>query len=353
MSEGPDREEKTEEPSEKRLSEARSKGNTPNSRDAAIVLNIVAIWLVLTYLFSGASVRVAAALRPFIEDPARWELRTAGDFGQLLTYIAIYLGGALLPVVGLIALSGLLGAVPQSGGLILTRLSPDFSRLSLLKGLSRTFGQSNLTNGAKTLFRVGLLGVVTLSSLRSLSTTFLTGDGLAATALAQTIVGVMANLVRDILMVVIIIAVADIFLVRYFWRRDLKMSKQEVKDEQKEAEGDKALKHRMRLLARQRLKRRMIAAVPKATVVIANPTHFAVALRYVKEEGGAPKVVAKGQDSLALRIRAIAEQNNVPVIENKPLARALHEAVPVDAFIPPEFYKAVAEIISLLMKRRR
>jgi flagellar biosynthetic protein FlhB len=110
---------------------------------------------------------------------------------------------------------------------------------------------------------------------------------------------------------------------------------------------------RIRMIARQRLKKRMMAAVPNATVVIANPTHYAVALRYVRSEGGAPRVVAKGRDSLALRIRSTAEQSGIPVVENKPLARALYEAVPLDATLPPEFYRAVAEIISMIMRRER
>jgi flagellar biosynthetic protein FlhB len=142
-------------------------------------------------------------------------------------------------------------------------------------------------------------------------------------------------------------------LVRHKWLRDLRMTKQEIKDEAKEAEGDPAIKMRIRMLARQRLKRRMMAAVPKATVVIANPTHYAVALRYVRSEGGAPRVVAKGRDSLALRIRSTAEQSGIPVIENKALARALYESVPLDATLAPEFYRAVAEIISVIMRRER
>jgi flagellar biosynthetic protein FlhB len=145
--------------------------------------------------------------------------------------------------------------------------------------------------------------------------------------------------------------VADLVWSRLFWQRELRMTRQEVKDEHKQSEGDPILKARMRSLARDRSRRRMIAAVPRATLVIANPTHFAVALRYVREEGGAPLVVAKGQDLVALKIRHVAEENGIPVIEDKLLARSLYESVQVDKIIPSQFYKAVAEIILFLMVR--
>src|SRR5690606_31722062 len=134
-------------------------------------------------------------------------------------------------------------------------------------------------------------------------------------------------------------------------RRDLRMTRQEVKDEHKQIDGDPIVKARLRSLARDRSRKRMMAAVPRATMVIANPTHFAVALRYVREEGGAPLVVAKGQDLIALKIRQIAEENGIPVIEDKLLARSLYQSVEVDKLIPPEFYKAVAQIVFFLLSR--
>jgi flagellar biosynthetic protein FlhB len=129
------------------------------------------------------------------------------------------------------------------------------------------------------------------------------------------------------------------------------MTRQELKDEMKQAEGDPLVKARLRSLARDRARRRMMAVVPKATVVIANPTHYAVALKYDRAKGGAPVVVAKGVDLIALRIREIAARHSVPVIEDKPLARALYDAVEVDQWIPPEFYRAIAKILHFLYSR--
>jgi flagellar biosynthetic protein FlhB len=142
-----------------------------------------------------------------------------------------------------------------------------------------------------------------------------------------------------------VIAVVDIFSTRHFWYEDLRMSKQEIKDENKQADGDPMVKARQRSIARDRARKRMMSEVPRATLVIANPTHFAVALRYDADGEGAPIVVAKGQDLIALRIREIAEESGVPVFEDPPLARSMFAQVSLDNLIPPEFYQAVAELI--------
>ena len=162
-----------------------------------------------------------------------------------------------------------------------------------------------------------------------------------------------ARMLGAVLMVVAIFAAIDWFWQRLSFMRRMRMSKQEIKDEMKETEGDPLIKGRIRSIARDRARKRMIAAVPRATLVIANPTHFAVALRYVRSEGGAPLVLAKGKDLIALRIREVAEQQGIPVVEDKPLARSLHDSVEVDRMIPPEFYKAVAKIILFLSSRGR
>lgn len=286
MGEAPDRDAKTEQPTEQRLKDAKKKGNSPFSRDVPVLLSSVAIWIVFSLLSVGAGTQIASALRPFLESPGMWDIASSGDVNRLLAYLALYVGGAVLPLLALFAASGLLGAFPQSGGVAATRLKPDLSRLSPIKGLKRILGASNLMGGMKSVVRVALLALVAILSLRRLSMTYLSGDGLAPTTLAAAMLSTVTALVRDIVLVIATLALLDVLMVRYFWRRNLMMTKQEIRDEVKDAEGDMALKHRMRLLARQRLKRRMMDAVPQATVVIVNPTHFAVALRYVKEEGG-------------------------------------------------------------------
>jgi flagellar biosynthetic protein FlhB len=160
------------------------------------------------------------------------------------------------------------------------------------------------------------------------------------------------RIVSAICIATIVLVAIDLAWARFSWRRELRMTKQEIKDEHKQSEGDPLVKARLRSLARDRMRKRMIAAVPRATLVVANPTHFAVALRYVREEGGAPLVVAKGQDLIALRIREVAAEHGIPVIEDKALARSLYKTVEVDKMIPPEFYKAVAEIVLYVQGRQ-
>jgi flagellar biosynthetic protein FlhB len=171
-------------------------------------------------------------------------------------------------------------------------------------------------------------------------------------ALPNLVLTMSTRLLMAIAVATIVLVAADLVWSRLFWARDLRMTRQEVKDELKQVDGDPLVKARMRSLARDRARKNMMAAVPRATFVIANPTHYAVALRYVKEEGGAPLVIAKGQDLMALRIREIASQHAIPVIEDKLLARSLYKVVEVDKMIPPEFYKAVAEIVFFLFQRR-
>ena len=150
----------------------------------------------------------------------------------------------------------------------------------------------------------------------------------------------------------LVLVVVDLLWSRIHWRKELRMSREELKEEMKQAEGRPEVKARMRTIGRARARKRMMAAVPQATLVITNPTHYAVALRYVRSEGGAPKVLAKGADLLALRIREIAGLHSIPIVEDKPLARSLHDNVQVDQLIPPQFYKAVAEIIYYLHTRK-
>jgi flagellar biosynthetic protein FlhB len=165
-------------------------------------------------------------------------------------------------------------------------------------------------------------------------------------AVPELILTIAMRLLMAVCVVTILLLAVDLLWVRMHWRKDIRMSKQEIKDEMKELEGDPLKKARLRSLALDRRRRSMIAA--RATPVIANPTHYAIALRYVREEGGAPLVLSKGKDLIALKIREIAEQHLIPIIEDKLLASSMYDSVDVDSPIPPEFYKAVAELVHIL-----
>jgi flagellar biosynthetic protein FlhB len=170
--------------------------------------------------------------------------------------------------------------------------------------------------------------------------------------LPQRILDLSVKAVAAVLVATVAVAAADLGWSRILWRRDHRMSKQEVKEELRQAEGDRMIKARLRSLRLDRSRKRMLSAVPRATMVVVNPTHYAVAMRYVRAEGGAPMVVAKGADFIALKIRSIAEESGIPVIEDQPLARSLYSAVNVDRPIPTEFYRAVAEIVHLIQQRK-
>ena len=200
--------------------------------------------------------------------------------------------------------------------------------------------------------RLGAVSLLGLMALRSANNDVVNALFMEPAALPALILDMATRVIATVAVATVVLVAADIVWSRVSWQRELRMTRQEVKDEMKQADGDPIVKARLRSLARDRLRKRMIAAVPRATLVVANPTHFAVALRYVREEGGAPLVVAKGQDLIALRIRDVAAEHGIPVIEDKALARSLYKTVEVDKMIPAEFYKAVAEIVFYVLGRQ-
>ncbi|MGE3066417.1 MAG: flagellar biosynthesis protein FlhB [Hyphomicrobiaceae bacterium] len=353
MSEAPDRESKTEEATEKKRRDAIEKGNVPFSREAATLASLAALLVVTAFLFVGNAQHLRLALQVFIDDPGGWRLENGADVIRLFQAVGIDAARLLVPVVIVLGLAGILSSVLQNPpALVLDRIMPDLSRLSLSKGWRRLFGMQGQVEFLKALFKLGVVVLVGYIVLRSTEGDVLKAMFLEPTVVPELVRNLMLRLVSAMVLATVVLVVADLVWSRVFWQRELRMTRQEVKDEQKQMDGDPILKARMRSLARDRSRRRMMTNVPRATLVIANPTHYAVALRYVREETGAPIVVAKGQDLIALRIRQIAEENGIPVIEDKPLARSLYDSVQVDRMIPPEFYKAVAEIVLFLMVRK-
>jgi len=247
--------------------------------------------------------------------------------------------------------AGLAGHVLQSRPTFnLDKLAPDLSKLSLLSGLSRIFGLQGWVNLIKGLIKLAIVGAAIWTQLWP-------ARGMLESILTQSPQAVMADMSHLLFKVLVaalsaLLAIAGLdyfFQYRRFMSRNM-MSRQEIKEEFRQNEGDPIIKAKVRQLRQERARKRMIAEVPKATVVITNPTHYAVALKYESGKTAAPICVAKGVDALALRIRAVAEENEVPVIENPPLARALHATVELDEAIPPEHYKAVAQVIGYVMR---
>ena len=352
MAEKPDKESKTEQPTPKKIRDALEEGNVPHSREAGTLASLAGVVVAASFFVAEGTASMTAALRSFIDDPGGWRLENAADASRLFEFVAHGVTGLMVPFALILMAFGLAASFLQNAPrLVAKRIMPDLSRLSIMKGFSRIFGAQGRVEFLKATLKlvgIGIGGTFLLMSMQGDVIKAMMSDprGLPALLLSSGL-----WLFGLALLAMAVLAIGDLFWSRHFWHSELRMTRQEVKDEMKQSEGDPIVRSRMRSLARDRSRRRMMASVPKATLVIANPTHYAVALRYVREEGPAPLVVAKGSDLVALKIREIAEANDIPVIEDKPLARALFKSVEVDQLIPPQFYKAVAEIVLHLMKK--
>lgn len=353
MTEDADREARSEEATEKRLSDAVEKGNVPFSREAVTCGSLIASLMALSLIGPWAAVRVSGGLSSVLDGAGTIRLDDREEAAILLAAVLRMGGLAILPVMFLLMGGGLIAALAQNlPRASLERITPQLARVSLASGFKRLFGLQGLVEFLKSLLKLTAVCVAAGFAIRGGLTHMLNGLETEPQLLPRLALDLVVQLLAVLCALAALLAVGDLVWSRIKWRRDLRMTRQEVKDEHKQAEGDQTLKHKARTAARQRISRRMMANLPRATVIVTNPTHFAVALRYVREEGGAPVVVAKGADHLALRIRSLAGEHDIPIVENKPLARGLYDAIDVDQMIPEEFYKAVAEIIHFLQLRR-
>lgn len=354
MSDEPDKESKTEDPSEKRIRDAVEKGNVPFSQEAGILSSISAI-LVIGLMTAGPSIsNLSHRLGLIIENSATYDLSNGNDALDIILGQVWGVFLVALPVLAVISMGGLLGPlmqnVPQAN---LERLVPKAQRISPAANFSRFFGKQAWFDFGKMVLKVVAVMTIAYWALMREMPRIVESSATEVMAIPGMILSIFNALIAPICVVALLIAIVDVVFTRLRWFSDLKMTRQELKDEHKQSEGDPQVKERARQIARQRLRSRMMADLPRATVVIANPTHYAVALRYSPVEGGAPLVIAKGIDHLALRIREKCEELTIPVVENKPLARSLYAAVEVGAMIPPDFYRAVAEIIHFVDERNR
>ena len=354
MAEQDDKANKTEEATEKKIHEAEEKGNVPFSKEAGTFASLAAVFIAASTLVAPGVVQLRTILSRFVEDPGGWRLSNSADALGILGLAVLPAVSAVVPVVAVIAVAGIAASLLQNAPrLVGERIAPQVSRLSLSNGWKRIFGLHGHVDFLKALFKLVAVSVLGFLVLKSAFAHMVSATFVEPSAIPDLVLAVIIRLVAAVAVAALVLLATDLVWARLFWRRGLRMSRQEIKDEVKLTEGDPLVKARLRSLARDRARRRMIANVPKATLVIVNPTHYAVALRYVREEGGAPLVVAKGLDLIALKIREIAKQHAIPVVEDKLLARSLYESVRVDQMIPPQFYKAVAQIVFFLMARGR
>jgi flagellar biosynthetic protein FlhB len=353
MSDETDRDSRTEEPSEKKLKDASDKGNDPLSREAPLFASLIATLAVTAFLVKPATISLATLFQNSLDHLGGARLNTSDDAVRTIGVLLLPASLTVMPIILLFAAFGLVAHFAQSlPRFIGSRIAPELQRISPVSGLSRLFGAKGLMHFLRTFLQLTVIGAALWMVLRSEQNHIALLLHVPASAIPQELLSLILSLVAGVAAASAVLVAFDIVWTRFQWRRDLRMTKQEVKEEARQAEGDPMVKARLRSIALDRARRRMMAQVPRASLVIANPTHYAIAIRYVREEGGVPIVVAKGQDLIALKIREIAAQSGVPVIEQKLLARSMYDLVDVDQAIPQQFYRAVAELIHVLSRKK-
>ena len=344
---------KTEDPTSKRLDDARKQGQVANSREVNNLFMMLALTLSVAMFGSAVAGDIKNLALPFVESTD--QIPTDIGHLQMLGWrlFAHILMVGIVPMI--LALFAAFGSSYLQFGLLWSaeHLMPSLNKISPIAGFGRIFSIRSFVEFLKGLAKIAIVGSVAISLLVPAVRDVHHLIGLEPIQILGTTKSMVIHLLFGVLSVIFAITIFDFFYQRFQHTRSLRMSRQELKDEYRDTEGDPMVKGRLRQLRMERARRRMMAEVPKSDVVVTNPTHFAVALKYDQATMNAPRVIAKGVDKAAQRIREIAKEHDIPVMENPPLARGLHAAVEVDQEIPPEFYKAVAEVISYIMKLRR
>lgn len=344
--------EKTEQGTSKRQEEAREKGQVAKSRELPSVAVLVAC-LIYFYFNIGGLLQKLMALMASL-------LRSAGSTSITVDSVPSYLAGLIVqtalllaPLCGIVFLVALLANVVQIGFLFSSSsVEPQFSRINPIKGLENLFSLRSLVEFIKNILKMSVIGLISYNVIRNEISHCLP-------LAEESIWGIMVYMGRisfkillDTCWVLIILAIFDYLYQRWEYDKSLRMSRQEIKEEYKNTEGDPIIKARIKHLQREMARKRMMAAVPTADVVITNPTHLAVALKYDQEKRSAPYIVAKGAGLIAEKIRELARENKVPVIENKPLAQVLYKMVKIEETIPENLYRSVAEILAYVYSLR-
>jgi flagellar biosynthetic protein FlhB len=341
---------KTEEPTAKRLEDARKRGQVVHSREVANWLMLLAVAIVVVALAPGIMDSLGQTLRPFIERPHAFSVGADGTIEGMETSMFAFLAPLAAPFA-LLVVAALASGFLQHGFLFSTEaIKPDLDKISLTQGFHRLFSVRSVAELAKNLLKLAVIGVVGLLAVWPEMDAIERLISMGTLDTLEELHSLVARLLIGVCAILAAIAALDFLFQRFQLMRQLRMTREEVREEYRQTEGDPHVKGRIRQLRQERARRRMMAAVPTADVVITNPTHFAVALKYDQASMDAPRLVAKGADLIAHHIREVAKQHEVPIIENPPLARALYAGVELDQEIPAEHYKAVAEIIGYVWR---
>lgn len=350
--EAPEKSSKTEDPSQKKLDDAHKRGDVVKSQEVTTWFMLAGSGLIFALMAAPTSASLTESLKSLMANADQFELG-GGAFGAFFGGLAgSILLVALVPLAVLL-LFGIAGNLVQHMPLLsLDPIKPKFSKISPIEGFKRLFSTEALVNFAKGLVKLAVVSAVLWYVLQpdmDRLETIITAEPAMMMVVFQEM---GLKIIGAVLAVVTIIAIADYVYQRNRWWERQKMTVQETRDEYKQMEGDPKIKGRIRAIRNERSRKRMMASVPHATVVITNPTHFAVALKYDRDMA-APLCVAKGADDVAFRIRSLAEEHDIPIVENPPLARALFASVDIDETIPAEHFKAVAQVIGFVMQLKR
>jgi len=345
---------KTEDPTQKRLEDALEKGQVINSREVTSFLALLALTGIVAWVLPLVFKFFTPYLRLFIEHAGDIDLNQA-QVGHILKYI---IGKALIylsPVFVMVIAVTIFSHVMQQGQLTfsLEPVMPDLSRLSMLQGIKKMFSQKNAVEFLKNIAKLTLVGIfISLIIISDIQVLKMYHD-LSIGAILQVISTIVNHIMICVCITMGVIAGIDYFYQRFEYFQSLKMTKQEVKEEYKQTEGNPEVKKRQRRLRQEQSRQQIAQKVPESTVVITNPEHFAIALKYDPKEMTVPIVLAKGMDLIALQIREVAEENDIPIVESPPLARALYKDTEIDSPIPFEHYEAVAKIISYVFSLKK
>lgn len=353
MAEEEDQSQKTEEPTQRKLDDARKKGQVATSRELNNALMISAAAGFVGLLTPGMTGDLSTALLPFISSPHSFVISI--DDLQITTFELLGDVGEALILPTLLFLAAALASSLLQNGLVVSAepLKPKLEKLSPISGAKRLFSMKSFVEFIKGIFKISLIGAAAVVLLWPEAATIIKSVEIEMAGVLVILQLETLKLLVGVAALTLVIALLDFLYQRFEHQKQLRMSRKDLQDEYKQTEGDPHIKARLKGLRAERARRRMMTDVPKATVVVTNPTHFAVALLYESDQMAAPKAVAKGADLTALRIRDVAEAHQVPVVENPPLARALYAAMEIGDEIPQEHYHAVAEVIGYVMRLER
>lgn len=343
---------KTEEATPHKLSEAKKKGQVAKSKEASLALTLLACTLIITALGDYVVQGLKETLIHFLTNFLNMELSYNNLF--YITFITLTRVAMLvLPVMIPIMIMGIAANLMQTGVMFTKEpLKPDFKKLNPINGIKRMFSKRTLVELLKDVLLIAIVGYIGYKFIMENYVKILNLYNLRFSILIEVIRELIQSIFFKITLVLVAIALADYIFQRRQFKKDMRMTKQEVKEEFKQQEGDPQVKGKIKQKQREMAMGRMMQSIPDASVVVTNPTHLAIALRYKQGKDEAPKVIGKGADYIALKIKEKAKEYEIPIIENKPLARMIYEKVEIDEEIPVEMYQAVAEILAVIMKSK-